>query len=129
MCDYKGRERREFLRHDYEKPLKFRILGASKGSEITISRLLSAVSKNLSAAGILFTTRRAPELSSLLAMEFDYRTINICREIDDRALVLDNKLLGKVVRIEDNEDGLCDVGVAFIKKTDEISNEMKKILG
>ena len=58
----------------------------------------------------------APAISSLLLLDLDYNAASICREIDGRVLFIDNKLVGRVVRLEDNVDGTCGVGVAFLKK-------------
>ena len=80
------------------------------------AKSLQAISKNLSATGLLFTTELVPELSSVVVIELDYRTSQICREIESKAMMLDNKLVGKVVRIEEAGEGLYDIGVAFIKK-------------
>lgn len=125
MNTYKGKERRQFLRYDFEKPLHFSIITSAKDKKGS-KDLINAVSKNLSASGILFTTKEVPRISSLLLLDLDYRTANICHEIEKRALILNNKLFGKVVRIEDNDEGTCNVGVAFITKSDKLSEDLKK---
>ena len=48
-------------------------------------------------------------------------------EIEKRALITNNKLLGRVTRIEDNGDGTCGVGVAFVTKSDRLSEDVKNI--
>jgi hypothetical protein len=60
-------------------------------------------------------------------MDLDYETVSICNEIEDRVLILDNKLIGRVVRLEDNQDGTCGVGVAFIKKSDPLMKGIKNL--
>ena len=69
-----------------------------------------------------------PEISSILALDLDYRTTSICKEIEGRVLILNDKLFGKVVRIEDADNGLYDVGVAFIKKSEELAKDIKVII-
>jgi len=123
------KERREFLRHPYNKPLTYKVISPTSKDNIA-SKLIAAISKNLSAAGILFITNvtKAPEIASILVLDLDYRTVNICHEIEQEALILDNKIIGKVVRIEDNEDNTCDIGVAFVRKSDPIINNIKELI-
>ena len=122
-----GKEKREFLRYKHEKPVYFKNMGlTSKGGKG--AKLLHAVSKNLSATGLLFTTELVPEMSSVVVIELDYRTSQICREIESKAMIIDNKLVGKVVRIEDAGEGLYDIGVAFIRKTESIPPELKRMI-
>ncbi len=124
---YPGREKREFFRYKHEKPVYYRNVGVpSRGGKAAKS--LQAISKNLSATGLLFTTELVPELSSVVIIELDYRTSQICREIETKAMILDNKLVGKVVRIEEAGEGLYDIGVAFIKKSESISPELKSMI-
>jgi len=113
--DYPGSERREFLRYAHERPAAFKELPAR---DKAVSEMVKAFTKNLSASGLLFTSRRPPRLSSIIALDVDYRTSRLCEEIEERALVSGNRLIGKVVRIEDNGNGSYDIGVAFIKKSE-----------
>ena len=114
-----GDDRREFLRFDYKKPIKYSTINVVK-DENMLNNLTGAISRNLSASGILFITQvgKVPEISSLIVLDLDYQTASICKEIENMALIVDNKLVGRVVRIEDNEDGTCGVGVAFVRKND-----------
>jgi len=124
---YPGKEKREFFRYKHEKPVYYRNMGVpSRGGKCAKS--LEAISKNLSASGLLFTTELVPELSSVVVIELDYRTSKICREIESKVMMLDNKIVGKVVRIEDAGEGFYDIGVAFIKKTEAIPSEIKSII-
>ena len=124
---YSGKEKREFFRYKHEKPIYFKNMGVpSKGGKAAKS--LQAISKNLSATGLLFTTELVPEMSSVVMIELDYRTSQICREIESKAMIIDNKLVGKIVRIEDAGEGLYDIGVAFIRKTESIPPELKRMI-
>ena len=129
MCgEYKGPERREFLRCGHKRSMKYSTINIIKDKDFA-SELINAMSKNLSASGILFITNatKVPDISSLLVLDLDYKTANICREIEERILILENKLIGRVVRIEDNEDGTCGIGVAFVTKTDPLSKDIQNI--
>lgn len=128
MADsYSGREKREFFRYTHEKPIQYKTV-SQMDDKHTVSKLMDAVSKNLSVSGILFTSKYIPELSSILVLDLDYRTTRICQEIEERALILNNKLLGKVVRIEDVDNGLYNIGVAFIKKDDKLPDNIKTLI-
>lgn len=122
-----GHEKREFFRYNCEKPVHFKILAAPK-DKAPVSRMIDGSARNLSACGILFTSDFIPEISSILSLELDYRTTHICQEIEENALIVGDRLLGKVVRIEDNDDGRYNVGVAFIKKSGEIPDDIKSLV-
>ena len=119
--DYAGKERREFFRYRHVENASFREITPS---DHAISDLADAVTKNLSASGMLFTSKYPPRLSSIIVLDVDYRTTRICEEIEERALISNNRLLGKVVRIEDNDNGSYDIGVAFIKKSDTLPSDI-----
>lgn len=121
---YSGKDKREFFRYKHEKPVYYKNVGvpSQKGKA---AKSLTAISKNLSTSGLLFTAELVPELSSVVVIDLDYRTSQICREIESKVMMLENKLIGKVVRIEDAGDGFYDIGVAFIKKTEPIPPEIR----
>ena len=126
--DYQKEDKRHFLRVDYKKPVHYSMVSSPKDDK-SMASLFKAVSKNLSASGLLFETgsEKAPEISSLIMLDLDYKTASICHEIEKRALIKNNKLLGRVTRIEDNGDGTCGVGVAFVTKSDRLSEDVKNI--
>ena len=80
---YTGKEKRQFLRYSYKKPLHCSIITSPKERN-PISSLIKAVSKNLSASGIFFVTNaeEVPDVSSLVMLDLDYRTAHFCREIE-----------------------------------------------
>ncbi len=123
--NYNGLEKREFFRYRHEKPANFREIS---GSDNAISDLANAITRDLSASGMLFTSEYPPRLSSIIVLDVDYHTSRLCEEIEDRALILNNKLLGKVVRIEDNDNGSYDVGVAFVRKSDNLPQDILNLI-
>ena len=126
--EYLGRERREFFRYRHEEGVKYQTLGKEAGRVDIGTDFINAISKDLSASGILFTSKYIPDISSVLVMDLDYRTSRVCQEIEERALIVNNKLVGKVVRIEENNDGSYDVGVAFVKKSDKLSKNIREFI-
>lgn len=128
MSNGQFKEKREFFRFTCEKPVQFKELSASK-KKGSASKFLKSVSKNLSVSGILFTSTEAPKIKSVVALKLDYRTTNICHEIEEHALIVDNTIVGRVVRIDANDDGTFDVGVAFLKRSGKVPDEIKDLVG
>ncbi|MFH1190533.1 MAG: PilZ domain-containing protein [Candidatus Omnitrophota bacterium] len=125
--DSNADNKREFVRYGYAKPVNFKILLSPKQNKAAL-KLVSGISKNLSVSGILFKSDHLPEISSILELELDYRTTGICHEIEENALTVGSKLIGKVVRIEEDEDGKYNIGVAFIRKTDQLPPDIEGLL-
>ena len=107
-------EKREFFRVDFRYPVKFRQVRESK------DQVRLATSSNISTSGILFRTRVLHLLSSIIWIDMDLRTLKICQEIEARALVHEEGLVGRVVRVEEDteESQLYDVGVCFLRKNE-----------
>lgn len=124
---YEGKERREFFRYKHEKPVQYKVLDTSSDKDAS-AKFMDAISKNLSISGVLFTSNYLPKISSILVLDLDYRTSRICQEIEKRALMVGDKMVGKVVRIEESGNGLYDVGVAFVKKSDKLPKDIKELL-
>ena len=125
--EQKAQERREFFRYKHENPIKYKVID-STAAKNPMSQFINAISKNLSASGILFAGNNPPHLSEVLILDLDFRTTQVCTEIEENALILNNKLFGKVVRIEETDDGSYDIGVAFIKKDDYLPEEIKNLV-
>ena len=116
-----SQERREFFRIHYNTPFQYKAFQKTRNNEP-----LKAQSKNISQSGVLFETRSdPPKLSSILWLNLDIRTLTICKEIEKRALVLDNGVLGKVVRVEEAPDkqDSYEVGVCFLTQDQRASIE------
>ena len=125
--DFPGNDRREFFRYKHETPIRFKVV-TEKQDMPSAAALSGAITRNLSASGILFTSKFLPQISSILALDLDFRTTQICKEIEEHALIVKDKVVGKVVRIEDNEDGQYNVGVAFIKKSETLPREILNLV-
>lgn len=107
--DQQDKDRREFFRVPFTSPLKYKAYTQKSATGTT---------ENISQSGILFQTEEAPKLSSVVWLGLDMRTLKICQEIESRALIFNNGVLGRVVRVEeDSENGKgYDVGVCFLRK-------------
>ena len=123
-----GQDRREFFRLKFSAPLEYKAYdqAAEQASSSAFGR-----TDNISQSGILFQTEgRPPQLSSIVWMNLDMRTLKICQEIESKALIFNNGVIGKVVRVEeDPETGKTyDVGVCFLKKDQRDSRDVQELL-
>ena len=126
-----GHERREFFRLKFETPVKFKSYSATKEQAKQTPSAASGVSQNISQSGILFQTDTTPpQLSSILWMHLDLRTLKICQEIEKRAIIFNDGLLGKVVRVEEDpkNNSLYDIGVCFLTQDQKDSREVQEAL-
>ena len=121
-------ERRDFFRLKFNNPVQYRAYSDTKETVKTPS---AGTSQDISSAGILFQTEnRPPDLSSILWLNLDYRMLKICQEIDNRALIFNGGVLGRVVRVEENPENAnaYDVGVCFLTQDQKDSRAVLKVL-
>ena len=126
-------EKRDFFRIAFNTPLEYKTYSVDKSSNTasqTRTTTVQAQSRNISQSGILFqTTKNPPQLSSFVWMNLDIRTLRICQEIEKKALVYNNGLLGKVVRVEeDDANNSYDIGVCFLTVDQKDSQEVTRVL-
>ena len=124
------KERRGFVRYEHKTPIHYSLVTKPHEKGI-VARAIQAISKNISASGLLFSTDKnhVPDLSSILILDLDYRTARVCGELEKHALIVNNKLLGKVVRVQRARNDAIDIGVAFITKSDDLSEDLRKLAG
>lgn len=124
-----SQERREFFRINFNTPLQFKSYAGDR--QVTSrSDILKGTSQNISQSGILFQTdNNPPQLSSILWMDVDLRTLKICQEIEQRAIVFNNGVLGRVVRVEENpKSNAYEIGVCFITQDQENDSEVQGVM-
>lgn len=121
--------KREFHRISIDQPVEF-INFTSRGQEHQRTALLQGTSKNISESGLLFYTEaKPPRISSIIWMNLDLNTIQICQEIENRALFFNNGVVGRVVRVEEDvHNNVYDVGVCFVTKNQQESQDVQKLL-
>jgi len=107
--NYNGSERREFSRLDYVTPIMFKVCRKE-----VLDKLLEGYTSDVSQAGLLCNIKENVKEDDILWLSFDRATLNICEELDRRSLIYQNGIIGKVVRIEPQQDGTFNVGVQFI---------------
>jgi hypothetical protein len=111
---YKGPERREFLRLDYMTPLAYKIC-----KKETISLLLEGYTANVSEAGLLCNVKEKIKKDEIVWLSFDRATLSICEDLEKRALIYQNGIIGKVVRVESKDSDSFNVGVQFITREEK----------
>ncbi len=124
-------ERREFFRVKFETPIQFKSYSSDQDPAKRSGLPSSGVSQDISQSGILFQTNNTPpEISSILWMHLDIRTLKICQEIEKRAIIFNDGLLGKVVRVEEDakNQNVYEVGVCFLTQDQKDLREVKEAL-
>lgn len=111
---YNGSERREFARLIYVTPLMFKVC-----KKEVLDKLLQGYTSDISEAGLLCNIRENVNNDDILWLSFDRATLNICEELDRRSLIYQNGIIGKVVRIEPQEDGTYNVGIQFVTREEK----------
>jgi hypothetical protein len=119
LAEKTGPERREYFRLDYRHPVKFKMIDDG------VKTVRLGTTTNVSETGVLFSSSIVPKIASILWMDIDLRTLQICKEIEKRAVVYERGLLGRVVRLEEDlETDSYKIGVCFV--TQDISNQELK---
>ena len=114
-------ERRLFSRIDFAAPLAYKVCNKD-----TLSKILQGYTSNISEAGMLCNIREAVNTDDILWLSFDRGILGMCEELEKRALIYQNGVIGKVVRIESKGYDNFDVGIKFITREEKSwSNEFK----
>ncbi|MBU1784221.1 MAG: hypothetical protein KKG95_02620, partial [Candidatus Omnitrophica bacterium] len=110
---------------DHETALNFREVKSDK-----LANKQEILVRNISACGLLFRTESIPPtLSSSIWIELDPKMMGLCKEIEEDLLILNNGILGRVVRISEGEPGISyDVGIGFLRKKDMTPEEIEDLL-
>jgi hypothetical protein len=121
--------RREFFRLKFTNPVQFK--SYTPGNTARSAETRQAVTQNVSQSGILFQTGQTPpQLSSIVWMNVDLRTLKICQEIEERALIFNEGVLGRVVRVEEDakQADTYDIGICFLTQDQKSNREVQQIL-
>lgn len=111
---YKGPERRKFVRLDYKAPLAYKVC-----KEEIINKLLQGYTADISQSGLLCNINTKVVKDDILWLSFDRATLNICEGLEKRSLIYQNGIIAKVVRIEQKGDNTYSVGVQFVTREEK----------
>ncbi|PIQ86646.1 MAG: hypothetical protein COV74_03890 [Candidatus Omnitrophica bacterium CG11_big_fil_rev_8_21_14_0_20_45_26] len=121
---YQGFERRNYVRLTLDQPLRFRTINPLFIKEFQVGR-----AKNISQDGALFKTVTPPPRKSYILLDIDLSQLNEQIRLDKHLVVMNHKIVGKVMRIHLNlETGLFDVGVRFVRPIERESQAIEALL-
>lgn len=81
--------------------------------------LLEGYTSNISQSGLLCHMSEKVKVDELLWLSFDRATLSICEELEKSALVYQNGIVGKVVRVVRKNSQSFDVGVRFLTREEK----------
>jgi uncharacterized protein (DUF927 family) len=121
--EFSGPERRQFVRLDYAAPLAYKVC-----KKATISNILQGYTVNVSQSGALCKINDKVKKNDLLWISFDRSALDICKDIESNVAIYQNGIIGKVMRIERNDDKAYNVGIRFITREEKnLSNIFPKV--
>lgn len=107
-------EKRDFTRLKYSAPLGFKICNKD-----TISKLCAGYTVDISQSGLLCNINEKVNQDDILWLSFDRSTLDFCRDLEKRALIYQNGIIGNVARVEPEETGRYNVGIRFITRQEK----------
>jgi c-di-GMP-binding flagellar brake protein YcgR len=117
--EYKGAERRQFIRMEHITPLAYKIC-----RQETIDKLLQGYTVDISQSGLLCHIKNRVRKDDIVWLSFERSTLNIFEETEKRSLIYQNGIIGKVVRIEHRNDDTYNVGLRFITREEKNSSNV-----
>ncbi len=120
---YAGPERRKFVRLDYVTPLGYKIC-----KKETLDKILQGYTANISENGLLCNIKDSVKKNDILWIAFDRGALGLCENMERKALIYQNGIIGKVARVEHKKDNTYNVGINFITKEEKnLTNIYPKI--
>ena len=111
---YSGKERRAFVRLSYPGPLAFKVCKRE-----TLSKLLEGYTSDISQSGLLCNIKDKVKKGDIIWLSFDRGTLNICEELERKAFIYQNGIIGRVARVGSKSDKTYDVGIRFISRQED----------
>lgn len=111
---YAGKERRKFIRLEYAMPLDCKIC-----KKETITKLLQGYTANISENGLFCNIKEPVKKNDILWLSFDRGALGLCASLERRAMIYQNGIIGKVVRVEHKKNHTYNVGVSFITREEK----------
>ncbi len=123
QTNYKGSERRKFVRLNYLTPLAYKVCKKS-----TITKLLNGYTSNISQSGLLCNIKDKVKKNDIMWISFNRDMLSICTDLEASSMIYQNGIIGKVIRTEHKRNGTYDVGIQFItRKEKNLSNIYPKV--
>ena len=123
QTNYKGSERRKFVRLDYLTPLAYKVCKKS-----TITKILKGYTSNISRSGLLCNIRDKVKKNDILWISFNRDMLSVCTDLEASSMIYQNGIIGKVIRTQHKRNGSYDVGIQFITREEKnLSNIYPKV--
>lgn len=110
-------ERREYIRLPFRKPFEYKVC-----KEEIINSLLKGYTRNISQSGLRCSLDKEVPLKSTVWLRLDLSSLDICKKIENRSVVLQSGILGKVVWEKHQDDGTFEIGIKFLTKEEKKSD-------
>ena len=85
----------------------------------TIGKLLKGYTSNISSAGLLCNVKETVNPEDVLWLSFDRGVLSVCEELERKAFIYQNGIIGKVVRVEAKGYDNYDVGIKFLTREEQ----------
>jgi len=108
------KERRQFFRLDYAKPLALKICKPE-----TIEKILKGYTSNISQAGLQCDIKEKVHKNDVLWISFDRSVLTICQELESRSLIYQGGIVGKVMWVEEKHPDLFSIGIRFFTREEQ----------
>ena len=99
-------------------PLAFKVC-----KEEIISKLMEGYTKDVSRDGLRCTIREEVPLGCTLWLKLDRDALAMCEELERRAVILQQGILGRVVWADKSDGSDYDVGLQFITRREKSMEE------
>lgn len=110
------KDKRKYVRIDCLMAGRIVSIGSATKTDMNQS---TALTKNVSAGGLLFKDVHRYNMGDLVVIEVDTTTFEPCPDKDVHFIKIRGCVLGKIVRVEEFDDGHAyDYGVCFIRSDD-----------
>ena len=94
-----------------QAPLMFKIC-----KEETLSKILEGYAQNISTEGLRCVIPERVPIGCTLWLKLDRDALSLCEEIERKAIILQQGILGKVVWVNEIPEGRFDIGLQFITR-------------
>ncbi len=119
-----SREKRNASRFSFDCLFKFQTL-----NPVFLKEFQSAKGQNISESGLLFKTVTPPPRKSYVLIAVDKKILGEFIAADRQLIVIDHKILAKVMRTHLNlENGLFEIGARFVRVSERSSKEVEDVM-
>jgi c-di-GMP-binding flagellar brake protein YcgR len=110
----KRKERRQYIRLAYKKPLMYKVC-----KKTTISKILQGYTRNISNSGLMCNLREPVPKGGILWLRLDSGVLELCKEIEKKSVIIQQGVLGKVIWQKKVSNFSYDTGIRFITREEK----------